>query len=423
MTRFGMVILLLLLVPVSGQSGDTWPGWRGPTGLGQTDEKDLPLTWEAKAREHVRWAVPLPGGEGDRPDHNQSSPIVWHDRVFVTTAFWPAGVSQKEFAEQHVTCYRASDGRKLWDTRVPHGPWRLSDFRGGGYAAPTPATDGERVYVVFGSAVIAALDFAGKIVWRKEIVPYAFDVTIGSSPVLYRDTVLLLCDQTTPKLSRLSAFDARTGAVKWETKRPNSGFSHSTPVLIEVHGKPQLLVSGSSLEAVDPRDGTVIWSCRAKGDAPSPVYGSGIVYCDDGRGGTGIAVDPTGHGDVTRTHVKWTVGRIPGDSLSSAVIVGEHVYRLHQPGVLSCWRVADGKPVYAERLPGVSTTPSPVATPDGRIYFVSGGRSVVVKAAERFELLATNDLGDGNAFPASPAVAHGCLFIKGRRKLYCVGRR
>jgi outer membrane protein assembly factor BamB len=422
-----LVVTTVLLVVWTrlANASDRWPGWRGPTGMGVTDEKRLPLAWDGKTRENVRWLAPLPGsGGGARPDHNQSSPVVWRDRVLVTTAIWPNGVAQKEFPEHHVTCYRAGDGKQLWDTQVPHGPWRLTDFRGGGYAAPTPATDGKRVYVLFGSAVLAALDPDGRLVWRKEVVPYAFDVTIGTSPVLYHDTLLVLCDQTDPKLSRLLAFDKETGNVRWERKRPNSGFTHTTPVLIDVKGKPQLLVSGSgTLESMDPKDGRLLWWCKCKGDAPSPIYGAGLVYCDDGRGGPGIAVDPTGEGDVTASHVKWTVGKIPGDSLSSAVIVGEYVYRLHQPGVLTCWKAADGAVVYNERLPGVSTTPSPIATPDGRIYFASGGKGAVIRAGPRFELLATNDLGDGDAYPASPAVAGGAIFIKGKRNLYCIGGR
>ena len=140
---------------------------------------------------NVLWKSPLHG-------QGHASPIVWNDRVFVCTAFWPATVREREkvIPEQHVGCYRLTDGKLLWDTIVPPGPWLRKDFRsgpGGGYAAATPTTDGKLVYCAFGSAAIAALDFQGKVIWKKDIIPYTFDVTLGSSPILYQDTVILLC--------------------------------------------------------------------------------------------------------------------------------------------------------------------------------------------------------------------------------------
>ena len=122
-------------------------------------------------------------------DQNQSSPIVSRGRVFITASYWPAGVDRKQFPEHHVVCFRVRDGKQLWDTQIEHGPWSRRDLRGG-YTAPTPASDGERLYVLFGSSVLAALDFDGKPLWRKEITPYKFDVAIGTSPVLYRIRVL-----------------------------------------------------------------------------------------------------------------------------------------------------------------------------------------------------------------------------------------
>lgn len=394
-----------------------WPGWRGPTGMGITSERDLPLTWSA-AGENVRWKAPLPGGEGTEADQNQSSPIVAGGRVYVTTSFWPGKQDPARIPEHHVTCYRAGDGQRLWDTQVPPGPWLFSDLRGG-YTAPTPTADGERVYVVFGSAVIAALSHDGKLLWRKEIKPHRFDVALGASPVPYGETVLLQCDQL-DQLSRLVAYDKKTGEVKWEQPRPDVSFSHSTPVVAEIGGKPQLLAAASNaLQGLDPDTGKVLWWCAAQGDAVSPVLGNGLVYLDSGRGGTGIAVDPTGSGDVTQTHRKWTSKRIP-EGLSSPVSSGEYLYRVHTPGILDCLRWSTGETVYSERLPGVSTTSCPIVTPDGRIYIASGGKSYVVKASPQFEVLATNDLGDGGM--ASAAVSGGRLFLKGRTTLFCVGR-
>src|SRR5438067_5795608 len=234
--------VLLICIAASASAGENWPGWRGPTGMGLSDEKNLPLTWDAKTEQNILWKAPLfPSEKVDR-DHNQSSPIVWGDRVCVTISYWPEGRSRKEFSEQHVVCFSTKDGKKLWDTPVKPGPWLLSDFRGGGYTCATPATDGQRVYAVFGSAVIAALDFNGQEVWRKEIKPYKFDVALAASPVVFADKVILACDQTS-NASTIYAFDRKTGDIRWETKRPKVNWAHSTPVLAKINGKTQLITA------------------------------------------------------------------------------------------------------------------------------------------------------------------------------------
>jgi outer membrane protein assembly factor BamB len=413
-------VLGLALLLTAARAGD-WPGWRGPTGQGHTPEKGLPLSWGGKSGEYVLWKAPLPGADGKlRQDQNQSSPVVSRGRVFVTASHWPAGVDAKEFPEHHVLSYRASDGKRLWDSTIAHGPWsRASDLRGG-YTAPTPAADGERLYVVFGSSVLAALDYDGKQLWRAEIKPFEFDVAMAGSPVLYKDTVILQCDGVN-RTSRLVAFDRSSGKVRWERKRPTVGFSHSTPVLVRLAGKPQLLVAASNaVQGVDPEDGKELWWCQAAGDTASPVYAGTLVYCDSGRGGVGVAVEPGGSGDVTKARRRWKLDRVP-EGFGSPVIVGEYLYRLCGPSTLRCWKLATGEEVYNKRLEGVSTAASPVATADGRLYLAGAGRSYVLKAGPKPEVLAVNDLDDGSA--ASPAVAGGRLYLKGRRYLYCVGKK
>ncbi len=421
------VFALLVLVSLSAvpfAAADDWPNWRGPGGMGHTTEKNLPLTWGGKDGAKVLWKAPLYDPTVKlNLDQNQSSPVVRAGRVYVTLSYWPAGVSQDKYPEHHVLCFRAADGKRLWDTVVPPGPWLLKDLRGG-YTAPTPAVDGERVYVAFGSAVVAALDLDGKLIWRKEIKPHFFDVAFAASPVLYRGNILVMCEQLADK-STLLAFDRKTGNLAWEKKRPGADWTHSTPVLAQVNGKPQLLVAAAkAVQGLDPDNGAILWTCKTggerTGDTPSPVYGGGLVYCDSGRGGPGVAVDPTGRGDVTATHLKWTIQGVP-QGFSSPVIVGDYLYRVHAPGVLKCWQLATGKQVYSQRLEGVSTSSSPIATADGRLYFASAGKSYVVQAGPKFQVLAVNDLGD--ASQASAAVADGRIFLKGGRNLYCIGKK
>lgn len=411
--------LVLLLASGSGLATD-WPCWRGPTGMGHCDEQNLPLTWGGKDNANVLWKVPLPGVEAKAAqDQNQSSPIVVGDRIFVTASYWPgAKADPKAHPEHHVACYRATDGKLLWDVKVEPGPWLFSDLRGG-YTAPTPAADSERVYVVFGSSVLAALDHSGKPLWRKEITPFKFDVAFAASPVLFGETVIVQCDELEQQ-SRLVAFDKKTGDVKWEEKRPKVGFAHSTPVLATIGGKQQLLVSASNaVQGVDPASGKILWTCEAKGDTVSPVFGNGLVYIDTGRGGPAFAVDPTGTGEVTKTHLKWKLNQMP-EGYGSPVISGDHLYRLHSPETLKCLKLATGETVYSERLPGISGASSAIVSGD-RIYLASAGKSYVVKAGPTLEILATNDLGD--ASPASPAASGGKIYLKGRKWLYCVGMK
>jgi outer membrane protein assembly factor BamB len=416
--------LLAAGVLLGGAVWAQWPQFRGPTGLGYTSETNLPVKWGGPSNENVRWKSPLVG-------QGHASPIVENGCVIVCTAHWPPGVTAREMVmpEHHVLCYRAEDGQLLWDTQVPPGPWLRTDFRsgpGGGYAASTPATDGKLIYCVFGSSVMAALDYTGKIVWRQEIVPSTFDVTVGSSPVLYRDTVILLCAMAKSADSRVVALDKATGKVKWEQKFPDMGFGHSTPVLMEAGGRTQMLVLASgaqthdrALRSLDPANGQTLWWCRGSGDAASPAFGAGVIYFDSGRGGMGVAVAPGGTGDVSQTHMRWTVAQVP-EGIGSPIIVGKHVYRLHTPGVLKCWEVDTGRQVYAERLEGISTTwASPIADAEGRLYFANAGKSYVLQAGPELRVLAVNDLRDGNH--PSPAVAGGRLYLVGLKNVYCVG--
>jgi outer membrane protein assembly factor BamB len=420
------LLVTLLACAVSASASDHWPQFRGPTGLGYTDERDLPIQWGGESDENVLWKSPLVG-EG------HASPIVYGDRVFVCTARWPASVEKRELVipEHHVLCYRVENGRLLWDVQVPPGTWLRTDFRsgpGGGYACPTPTTDGRLVYVVFGSSVIAALDFDGKIVWRHEIDPSGFDVTLGTSPILFGDTLLLACAMNTPDLSRIVAYDKRSGDILWQRKMPGTGFGHSTPVIIDVGAEKQMLFcagglgrTARALQSFDPATGECLWWCAGGAESASPAYHDGLVYFDSGRGGGGTVVMPTGNGDVSETHVKWrTSGTTPFD-LGSPIIVGKHLYRIQRMGILTCWSVEDGRQIYKTRLERLSTSwASPVADPRGNIYFANAGTSHVIQAGPELKTLAVNNLGDGNH--CSPAVARGKLFLVGREHVFCIGK-
>ncbi len=248
----------------------------------------------------------------------------------------------------------------------------------------------------------------------------SIDVCFASSPILYGNTVLLLVDKN-GGASTLTAYDAATGDVRWQKKRPTVVYDHTTPLVVEIGGKPELLIAASNaVQALDPASGDVVWSASTPGDVPTPVYHNGLVYSDSGRGGPGIAVDPNGTGDITKTNIKWRISNIP-EGLSSAAAFGDWLYRLHNPGVLRCFEMTTGHEKFTARLEGVSTQSSPIVTPSGTIYLASGGKSYVIKAGERLDRLAANDLEDPS--PASPAAAHGMLVIKGGQFLYGIGTK
>src|SRR5688500_6116215 len=182
-------LALLILALAQSTLAGNWPGWRVPTGVGHTDEKNLPLKWDAKTKQNIRWKAEFPKTTG------HSSPIVWGDRVFVTTAAKQTQAEEKEklIPEHHFHCFAVADGKLLWKTSIPPGKEQMGY---GIYAAPTPTTAGKAVDCGCGSAVIAAVACAGKILWRHERPgPYKLNPGIDSSPALFGDTVLLLCDQ------------------------------------------------------------------------------------------------------------------------------------------------------------------------------------------------------------------------------------
>jgi outer membrane protein assembly factor BamB len=394
---------------------DDWPQWRGPTGMGLTAESKLPLKWDGKSGTGIAWKASLAGTTG------HSCPIVWQDRVFVTLANHQTREQEgrKEIPDHFLACFEARTGKQLWRTRIPPGR-EVAGYSI--YASPTPVTDGKVVYCWFGSAVLAAVDFDGKLLWRQERTgPFFLNPGICASPVLYNDTLILLFDQSHDK-GLLQGLNKANGEPKWEQKRQGFDTCNTTPLFVEVHGRKQLVAAGSkALEAHDPTTGELLWTCQSWGFGSSPVYGRGLIYADRGGNEPAVSVDPTGKGDVSKTHLKWKIDKMPGD-YSSPVVSGEYLYRVVGEGVIDCRRMETGEKLYTGRLEGVSKLASPVATADGLVYFVSTGKSYVIKAGPTLEILATNDLGGfGNG--SSPAVANGHIFTRDFDYLYCLGTK
>jgi outer membrane protein assembly factor BamB len=235
---------------------------------------------------------------------------------------------------------------------------------------------------------------------------------------LHGGQLILLADRSGQK-GTLTAFNPKTGKPTWEQKR-TTNWSHTTPTFAHHDGKPLMFIGASSeLQALDPTNGERIWWVKTNGDVTSPIYVNGHVYTDSGRGGQGVFVDATGKGDITATNVKWKLGNIP-EALSSPVILGDHLYRLHNPGTVKCVDIKTGKVAYEEKLPGVSNAASPIAAKD-RVYFASAGKTYVLAAGPKYDLLAVNDLGEPHQ--SSAAVSGGRFVMKGSKHLFCIGSK
>jgi outer membrane protein assembly factor BamB len=397
-----------------------WPQWRGPQRSGHTDETGLPLTWDGKTKENVLWKVAA--------DFGHSSPVVWGERVFLSASVLKSKVggsaSLLAANQQHrVVCYRTTDGEKLWQTDVEPGTWD-TQFS---FTAATPVTDGKRLFALFGSSAVAALDLDGKLLWRKKLAGPFKAEWLSSSPLLYKDTLFVFIDVSNEFW--LLALDGKSGEEKWAVKRKQHDRAHnSSPLLLEVKGKPQVVVAAQgAVLALDPTSGKEIWWCKWGGNRyASLVAGAGLVFAS-GEGGESLAIDPSGEGDVSKTHVRWRHGKTP-QGFGTPVIVGDYLYRASPPGVLRCWKVFNGELVYEKRVEGIPTYTSPVASGDGRIYFGSSDKTTVIKAGPKLEVLARNVLeveryGESGSSGPSPAVSMGRLFLRSPRGLVCVGKK
>jgi outer membrane protein assembly factor BamB len=386
-----------------------WPQFRGPNGSGVAPQGDYPTEWDVESGENVAWSspVPLPG---------KSSPIVWDDRVFITGA--------TEDTRQ-VCSYDASSGVMLWCRTVINELSAMDDppdVEGDtGYAAPTMATDGERVFASFANGDIAAFDFEGEQLWTRATGPLESMYGHAASLTVYEDRLIVLLDQgeADDDLSRIVALDAEDGHRVWETERetPNSW---TTPIVIEHAGEPQIITAADPwVIAYDPENGEEIWRADVLfGDvAPSPIYAGGLVLvCSDGT--DLIAIRPDGEGDVTETHVAW---RAPGTmpDTSSPVSDGTHVYVVASFGLMSAYRLTDGEQIWEQELPEGMYYASPSIVGD-RIWLMNrDGVMHFFATGSEFEHLGSVEMGE--AVDATPAFMDGSVFIRGEENLYRIG--
>jgi outer membrane protein assembly factor BamB len=387
-----------------------WPQFRGPDGSGVSLFTNVPLSWDAVAGANLLWKSPVPAS-------GHSSPVVWSNRVFV---------SGGDAARREVFCFDAADGALLWRRAVenvpgsPATPPEIPEMTG--FASPTMACDGRRVFVLFANGDLAAFTLEGAPVWAKNIGVPKNTYGHATSPVIRPGRLLVQLDQDegAPGGSKLLAFDPATGRPLWETRKPTHS-SWATPIVIEAAGKTQIVTLAVPFVmsfAVD--DGRELWRAEllAGEVTPSPVFAAGLVFAVNPSTEL-LALRPDGTGDVTQSHVVWRASDNVPD-VTSPVSNGELVFTVTSGGVLTCVDARDGRKLWEAALE-IEAQASPAIV--GEKLFVLGlrGDAVVVEAARAFRELARSRLPD--QFLASPAFADGRMFLRGETNLWCIGTK
>ena len=393
------------MITVEGEGANYWPGWRGPSAQGYVKGSGYPDTWSST--ENLLWRVSVPG-EGN------SSPIVWRDRIFLTT-------SRTGGRKLSLLSFRRTNGKRLWETAIPqHGIER--GHAKNGHASATPITDGKLVYASFGTHGLYAFDFDGKIVWHAQVPKLDNYHGSAGSPVLYQNTVILYQDHQGQ--SFVVAFHKQTGNMIWRTER-DARTGWGTPVVIRAGRRDELIVSSQhKVTAYDPATGTELWSVTGNKFEviPTPVVGHDLVFASSGRAGPTIAIRAGGRGDVTDTHVVWRSSK-GAPFVPSGIIVDEQLYTINDmQAVVTSFEAKTGKVLFQGRLgnaPREGFSASPV-TVDGKIFFTNDdGETFVLKAGPEFELLHVNRLGARTL--ASPALVDGRWYFRTKNELICIG--
>lgn len=405
--------LALSLTLCESVSAENWTRFRGPNGQSVSREKNLPVHWSAD--ENIVWKTSIPG-------NGWSSPIVYDDRVFLTT-------TTEDGVSCHVICVNRKDGGIAWNTEVHRqvpGAKRLQNS----YATPTPVTDGKLVYAVFYDGTVVAVDFSGKRVWKNSQIKFFSLHGLGASPILAHGQLIMPFDGSSREESTIGfkvpwkdavvlSLDTATGEVRWKGKRGESRVGHVTPILVD-EGAQLISAGGDRVQGHDARTGERIWSIYSQGEGvtPSPVVGDGLLFTSSGFEAPTIrAIRLGGEGDVTETHIAWEQKKgVP--ALASPLYVRPYLYTITRDNILHCIEAATGEIVWVQRLEGVHWA-SPILA-DGRIYILSeDGLTLVLRPGSKYDEIARNRL-DETCF-ASMAVSQGHFYIRSAKHLYSIG--
>jgi outer membrane protein assembly factor BamB len=385
-----------------------WHQFRGPPGTGIATTTNAPLTWNATNGEGLVWKSPVPA-------HGHSSPVVWGNRIFLTGG---------DAKAREVMCFDAATGTLLWQKPVPPPPGGFAHDpevpEETGFAACTPATDGTRVFASFATGELVAFDFSGNVVWSKHLGVPENMYGHSTSLLLWQDRLIVQFDQADAEAgkSRLYAFDTATGRELWQQRRP-VGASWGTPIIVEQTNRTQIIALGEPwLMGYDPANGTELWRAECLGSdlAPMPVIAAGMVIVSSPNKHL-AAIRPDGVGDVTKTHIAWTLEDYVPD-ITSPLATDDLLFSVTTSGLLGCVDVKTGKKVWDADL-NADFNASPTLVGD-KVYLISlKGEAIVLAAAREMKELARGHLGE--PVHASPAFVGGRVFIRGTKNLFCLG--
>lgn len=414
--RYSAILLFLNLVLTISARAENWTEFRGPSGDGHTTAKNLPVKWSQT--ENVTWKTALPG-------HGWSSPILWENRIFLTTAVPPEDAVGRE-QSLRTLCFDADTGEELWKREIffQTDEETYQTHPKNSHASGTPITDGKYLYVHFGPEGTACLTLEGEAVWKNEELRFDPRHGTGGSPIIVDDLLIFNCDGYEEAF--IVALDRYTGKVKWRTERPPHDrmqkFAFSTPTLIKVGKQRQIISPGAYVVgAYAPEDGHEIWRAHFDGFSivPRPVYAHNYVYMSTSfLSPTLLQISPDGKGDVTQTHLNKSDSRAVPET-PSMLIVGKYLYMVSDDGIISCLDAVNGKRQWKKRIPG-NYSASPLYG-DGNIYFTSEkGICTVIKAGPKYKKVATSHLEERTF--ASFAVYGSSLIIRGEENLYRIDK-
>jgi outer membrane protein assembly factor BamB len=424
--------------------GSSWPQFRGPNASGRGDGANLPDTWSAASGKGIAWKTPIPGLA-------HSSPIVWGDRVFVTTAIssrkdasFKPGLYGEGTASEDVTRHKwnvmALDrrtGKVLWERTAYEGTPKEKRHIKATYANATPATDGKSVVAFFGSQGLYAYDLDGNLKWKRDLGRLntgAYDSPdyewgTASSPIIYKDLVIVQADQQ--KDSFVMALRLKDGATAWTARRDELP-SWATPTVYTEGPTPELVTNAPKfIRGYDPQTGKELWRLGRSSNitAPTPVFDKDLIVVMSGRRPNAplFVLKAGARGDITLPEGATSGGPVvwtregAGSYMPTPIVHDARIYVLKNQGILTCWDLKTGAQLYEQRLPDVTSgfSASPVIA-DGKLYLSSeDGDVFVVKAGPTFELIARNPMGQ--PLMATPAIADGLLIVRGERDLFAVG--
>ncbi|MBT4866383.1 MAG: PQQ-like beta-propeller repeat protein [Planctomycetaceae bacterium] len=421
----GLCVVTLSIVLAQSANAENWPGWRGPRGDGSIAEANGPVKWGVG--ENVAWKVEMPYG-------GHSSPVVWNDYVFVVGA-------DTEKQNRMLVALDRKSGKTLWEQAVVHAPLEKK-HKLNSFASGTPATDGKLVYVSFlevdtqpapavkgkrrratpGKMVVAAYDLAGNLKWR--VKPGVFSSVHGfcSSPVIYKDSIIVNGDHDGE--AYIVALDRDNGKTLWKTSRENKTRSYCTPIIREINGRMQMMLSGSKcVTSYNPDNGSLQWIIDGPTEqfVASLVYNKGLLFLTGGFPDKHIlAIDPTGSGNVTESHIRWRHHRKGVSYVPSPVAAGKYFYLVSDNGIGSCYDSETGKVMWQERM-GRHYSGSLVATKKHVFYQDDDGITKVVKVGPKFEVVAENNLDE--PVYSSLSASQGQYFIRAENHLFCIGAK